>query len=478
MAPPKLLEEFPGEIIDHILQYLPKDTLAMLRLESRVFQERAPRFLYRQFTLRYSVTSAAKAREIIKRPEFAGLVREYRLEVNPSAWVCQADYSWDIVMHLIVSQYSAYSASDDTYQKVDRVIQELFFDRLNSISMTFGVAMNAELTISSIYAREMFSLAISLLRTHLSSRSAPPELDSLSIENLPCEYEMIQYDGISKYLRNLRRLEIDTTTLEDDQNSPYDSQTYTGAMDFYARFPQVFLAPASPNLRVLCLSADAPWGWYPKIDLRGIHFPYLESLTLSRFTFSHNWQIFWLSDHADTLKRLNLIECAILCHATSTCQNFDRRGYPQDYEYFNRRTTIRGSYQHNTRWSDYFVTFARCLPRLQSFSLVAPDQVIRDAHRQLVPDEEKEACCVHDRYLKYTSLCYTPACTCIEWSAEEHRWTEHDEQDGLALRVLLEVIRWRKSHEQIDIPVIRPNDAPLPTCHAAELVRRIVNNEK
>ena len=93
MAPPILLEDLPAEIIDHILQYLPKDALARLRLESRIFQQRALPFLYRQFTLRYSAASAAKAREIIKRPDLARLVREYRLNVNPSAWVCQADYS-------------------------------------------------------------------------------------------------------------------------------------------------------------------------------------------------------------------------------------------------------------------------------------------------------------------------------------------------------------------------------------------------
>ena len=90
MAPPILLQEFPAEIIDHILQYLPKDALAGLRLQSRVFQQRATPFLYRQFTLRHSVASVVRAREIMKRPDLARLIREYRFDVNPSAWVCHA----------------------------------------------------------------------------------------------------------------------------------------------------------------------------------------------------------------------------------------------------------------------------------------------------------------------------------------------------------------------------------------------------
>ena len=93
MAQPILLEEFPAEIIDHILQYLPKDALASLRLASRVFQQQATPFLYRQLTLRYSDVSAAKSYEVMKRPDLARLVREYRLDVNRIAYVRQANYS-------------------------------------------------------------------------------------------------------------------------------------------------------------------------------------------------------------------------------------------------------------------------------------------------------------------------------------------------------------------------------------------------
>ena len=379
-------------------------------------------------------------------------------------------------MDLIVSQYSEDSARDNTDQKVYRVIHELVFPRMNSVSMTFGVTMNDNVSTAG-YAWETFFLATSLLQTQLSSRPAPPNLDSLSIEKLPSAHQIDHSDNISKYLRNLRRLKIDTTTLtlKTGTDNPDDTQTYRGAVDFYARFPQVFLAPASHSLRVLHLSADARWGWYPKIELRGIHFPYLESLTLSRFTFSNLWQTQWLSHHADTLKSLSLINCAILCHATSTSEYIDREGYVYDSAHFRKRNPGRYSFWHKKRWSDYFFEFTCFLPRLQSFSLVAPGFVTRDAHRQSVPDEEEQACRVPDRYLNYTSVCFTPTCV---GSGEEDKTTEQDEDDRTALWVLLEVIRRRKLPRDFDIPSIEPSSEQVPDLLSEALVRMIVDDTK
>lgn len=86
------LEELPVELFHLILHYLPKDSLANLRLASRALQKRVTTCLYRQFTLRYTPASVAKAREIMKRPDLADLVREFRFDANPSQWVRRAAY--------------------------------------------------------------------------------------------------------------------------------------------------------------------------------------------------------------------------------------------------------------------------------------------------------------------------------------------------------------------------------------------------
>lgn len=127
-------------------------------------------------------------------------------------------------------------------------------------------------------------------------------------------------------------------------------------MSFYLQLPQTWLAPASPKIRTLHLSAGDPWGWYPKVDIRGIYFPHLRDLTLVRFTFSHDWHLQWMSHHATSLKRLILINCAILDHAVSTGQCFDSEGYPLGVEprLHGDDTQVQGSHSHKKRWSHYF----------------------------------------------------------------------------------------------------------------------------
>ena len=81
------LKELPDDLTHQVLQYLPKDSLANLRLASRVLQEQATTCLYRRFTLRYTPASVAKAREVMNRPDLAQLVREFQFDANPSEWV-------------------------------------------------------------------------------------------------------------------------------------------------------------------------------------------------------------------------------------------------------------------------------------------------------------------------------------------------------------------------------------------------------
>lgn len=432
-----LFEDFPDVVIDRILRYLPKDTLASFRRSSKALQRRATPFLYRQFTLRYSTASAAKAREIIRRPDLARLVREYRFDANLPAWVRQGDDFWNIDMDLLHSQISA---NDGIYTDLRHVAQVLPFHGVNSVSIIFGASINEPL-IGTIYINQMFSLAMSSLETLFSSRAPSPGLYELSIEKLPSEHYTICNTRMSRYLRDIRKLEIDTIVSEMIMDNQSDC-VCRGAVEFYDRFPQVFLAPASNNLRILHLSADAPWGWYPKIDFRGVRFPHLESLTLSCFTFSHDWQVYWLGIHADTLKHLRLINCAILYYAESTTQALDSEGYPQESEHYGfSDQPVKGFYRYDARWSNLFFQFACLLYQLESFSLVAPDVVTRDTVRQDVPDEEKQACCARDRYLDYTTTIYTSS---FDDGAElESEKAKRDKMDRGKLAALLKSIKFR-----------------------------------
>ena len=79
------LNFLPAEILDHILGFLPKHSLANLRLASKFFQLRANHYLYHQLTLRNSTGSAARAKRIIKKHPLACMVRDFSFDAG--LWV-------------------------------------------------------------------------------------------------------------------------------------------------------------------------------------------------------------------------------------------------------------------------------------------------------------------------------------------------------------------------------------------------------
>ena len=316
------------------------------------------------------------------------------------------------------------------------VTRNLRFLHPDSLSIAFGGTAND--VSGRNYANCMLAMTFSLYIASPLSRLPLPRPYSLSIENVPSDCVSTNV-GFSEILQNIRRLEVRAITLQN--RATYSDTT----LSFHDRLPRLWLVPASQTLTVLHLSADAPWGWYPKIDLRGIHFPHLKDLMLSRFTFSHDWQMEWLSNHAGSLKHLSLTECAILDHAASTRQYFDSEGYPPSREPSGGGTAVKGFYSYQRRWSYYFEGFAKFLPNLQSFSLFGPGLEIGDTYHPDVLDEKMiRLSRDHHRYLWYTSVSYTPL---FNESGGSSQFGSHqrkqDEEDPRALRELLTVIRQR-----------------------------------
>ena len=414
MANPTSLEMLPAEILNYVLDLLPKDALANLRLTSRYYQQRAKPYLYRHLTLLESTESAAGVREIIKDDSLALLVRELSLYTS----------LWD----------------DNDHRRVLHDLRKLV--RLRSLGIQFyPIMLRAYLKHNSDFFATIFS---ALMVSHFISCG----LNRLSITNLRNQDEpfVTASLGFSQLIRNIRTLELGIWTFEHDTIE---------TMSFYLQLPQTWLAPASPNLRVLHLSADEAWGWYPKVDFRGIYFPHLKDLTLGRFTFSHDWHLQWFSDHATSLMRLTFIDCTILDHVVSTSQHFDSEGYPLGLESHGDITQIQGSHSHKKRWSHYFNAIVDSLPRLLSFSLLSPDHVFRATHLQAVLEEElsllRDAC----RYSIYCWGWYVPLFgteddhehrafgdlgTHILCEGEKQAQQEEDEQ---ALKELLVVIQRR-----------------------------------
>jgi hypothetical protein len=144
----------------------------------------------------------------------------------------------------------------------------------------------------------------------------------------------------------------------------------------WAEFPSFWLAPAV-NLRHLTLYSDVPFGWFPKLDLRSVHFAQLETLALGQVIFANDSLFEWITKHSGTLKELYLDHCSILYQHGATYRKhewLDEEGYPITdpeplysslYTYAREKVISFGSYAK--RWHEVFSHFSNTLEQLHTF---------------------------------------------------------------------------------------------------------------
>ena len=102
------------------------------------------------------------------------------------------------------------------------------------------------------------------------------------------------------------------------------------------------------------------WGYSPRVDFRSITLLYIKKLRIVCFTFSHDWQLDWLSS-LKTLEQLVLDSCAIITHVFSH-QPLNHESYLTNETpvCFKQAIDLTWDglpvYLYMTRWSDYFNT--------------------------------------------------------------------------------------------------------------------------
>ena len=147
------------------------------------------------------------------------------------------------------------------------------------------------------------------------------------------------------------------------------------------------------------------WGYNLRVDFRNTTLPNIKELRITYFTFSHHWQLEWLSN-LETLERLILDSCAIVTHAYSR-QHLDADGYPTHgtsipFEEATRLLYLYPPvYLYGIKWSEYFNTFATTLIRLKSLHIVDdrmnPERESHDVSR---------ASLAHKVYPQYLTFIY------------------------------------------------------------------------
>lgn len=119
------------------------------------------------------------------------------------------------------------------------------------------------------------------------------------------------------------------------------------------------------NLEHLTIDSNMRYGFYPKCDLREVHFQRLKSLALGNYTFVHDSQLEWILAHGSTLQELYLDDCVIL-YEVATSDTDRTLLHPTELKrHPNFRDELHASYER--RWHDYFRAFNGGLSKLQHF---------------------------------------------------------------------------------------------------------------
>ena len=289
------------------------------------------------------------------------------------------------------------------------------FDRLTSLSLGLD-ALQPGHTNGNLRRADRFDFCrTQIVDTVLRSvaRCNISSLRSLTLLNFPCrpQHALLATPHFLSLLRQLQELTI-CVSLWSEEEEPI--QVWDCMKVFFQEFSRTWLQPLS-RLTTLDLSMKGYyWGYSPRVDFRRTTLPHIRKLRIAYFTFSHNWQLDWLSS-LQALENLVLDSCAIITHVFSH-HHLDDEGYPRNETPASVDQAVASMlaqypvYLYRTRWSDYFTRLATTLIHLKGF-LALNDSLKSVAERQDVSPaswfrmvQTQYLCYVHGNWLTTDSL--------------------------------------------------------------------------
>ncbi|KAK2808867.1 hypothetical protein FQN50_004343 [Emmonsiellopsis sp. PD_5] len=334
------LAQLPPELLLCIIQHADKPSLESLRTACRSLSTFATLELFKTVTLGVTERSHTGLESILEHPVLRSCVRKL--------WVDTVDWRPDLVSEPDhgsgPEMYERRSVIDYLPRRfVNLMLRLKEFVNLRHVILCFeyGSDLSPDLNLDPDSCDEMFRFFLSSVRT-LGQLLLGLGLHNLQYINLDDEDTTM----LNQVLGNLTSLRLH---VHDVVEGP---DIYDRFFTLCSQLPSVWLKPASSTLRHLALYSSLNLGFGPKLDLRGVRFPHLESLELGQFCFFCDSQLDWILSHRSTLRELSLDCCSIFCQV------------PVGGDY---RAMAETRVPYGKRWHDYFRAFEGGLPHLRHF---------------------------------------------------------------------------------------------------------------
>lgn len=210
------------------------------------------------------------------------------------------------------------------------------------------------------------------------------------------------------------------------------------------------------SLQKLSLYSSFYWGFYPRANLDGVHFPHLKSLALGQFSFVDDKQLDWILAHSSTLQELYLDDCTILVGVAihdsqlkdSKCQ------IPEsDMELKEENGLREFHHAYPRRWHDYFSSIQEGLPNLLEFGFgvsASWDEYVLpfETEKEIVP------ALMRARYMAFEGgLGPSPFVgrkSFLDMNPESE-WPDCDEEDRRALKELYQSIGKKVEYGRVEV---------------------------
>ncbi|EEH08899.1 F-box domain-containing protein [Histoplasma capsulatum G186AR] len=359
------IPQLPSELWARIASFSDRKSLKNLRLTCHRCSKSATRELFREVRLTVGDPSCVRLEQVRAHEELKQYVNKINLGLRGWSPKFLKNYP------MLLQEWQIKADEDPILPgRFIRLVQNLkMFPNLRNLNVRFDPRCGLEQPYNSPpQSFEFRSRIMALVLSSLVSFAQPAH--ALGLQN----YQNINPDDtetvsiLKQAVGNLRSLRLGILNECCEGNGEIDL-TYQQAHTFTRELPSVWLEPASSTLRHLTLYSTLYFGFYPKLDLRDIRFPNLQSLALGNYSFVHDTQLDWILSHGPTLQRLYMDDCAILyevgIYDKDNCYLSPAEMHPGHKR--NLFGEVHGRASYSKRWHDYFRAFQEGLPQLRHF---------------------------------------------------------------------------------------------------------------